>query len=96
MIHFLLLLSSMLCFSYVPQLEYCYPSEARSRLCVCRASFRHPSFFASVQVYIQSGKYIKYDIFMFQLLELLSKSTLIEILNNAIQQESGIHGMSKR
>lgn len=43
---------------------------------------------------IQSGKYIKYDIFMFQLLELLSKSTLIEILNNAIQQESGIHGMT--
>lgn len=31
---------------------------------------------------------------MFQLLELLSKSTLIEILNNAIQQESGIHGMT--
>ena len=69
----------MLCFSYVPQLEYCYPFS-----------------FASVQVYIQSGKYIKYDIFMFQLLELLSKSTLIEILNNAIQQESGIHGMSER
>lgn len=33
---------------------------------------------------------------MFQLLELLSKSTLIEILNNAIQQETGIHGMSKK
>ena len=79
MIHFLLLLSSILYFSYVPQLEY-----------------RYPFFFASVQVYIQSDKYIKYDMFMFQLLELLSRPILIEILNNTIQQESEIHGVTEK
>ena len=33
---------------------------------------------------------------MFQLLELFSRSILIEILNNTIQQESGIHGVTEK
>ena len=47
---------------------------------VPQLEYHYPFFFASVQVYIQSDKYIKYDMFMFQLLELLSRSILIEIL----------------
>ena len=33
---------------------------------------------------------------MFQLLELLSRPILIEILNNTIQQESEIHGVTEK
>ena len=63
---------------------------------VPRLEYHYTFCFASVQVYIQSGKYIKYNIFMFQLLEILSRSILIEILNNTIQQESGIHGVTEK